>query len=64
MATLPVPGEEPRDFWVHLWQADDDPILPPANLRHQLLRAADGIALADQLLSVVAEMSSDQMGGH
>ncbi|MEV7491755.1 hypothetical protein ACFYT5_23880 [Streptomyces anulatus] len=62
MATLPVPSEEPQDFWFQLWQAADDPILLPANLRHQLLRAVDGdgAALADQLLSVVAEMSSDQ----
>ncbi|MFD8714391.1 hypothetical protein ACFV07_28555 [Streptomyces anulatus] len=64
MATLPVPSEEPQDFWFQLWQAADDPILVPANLRHQLLRAVDGdgAALADQLLSVVAEMSSDQCG--
>lgn len=26
MATLPVPGEEPQDFWFRLWQADDAPI--------------------------------------
>ncbi|MDQ0693597.1 MULTISPECIES: hypothetical protein [Streptomyces] len=62
MAALPVPSEEPQDCWFQLWQAADDPILLPANLRHQLLRAVDGdgAALADQLLSVVAEMSSDQ----
>ncbi|MFI7086668.1 hypothetical protein ACIBUR_24105 [Streptomyces anulatus] len=59
----------PQEFWFQLWQADGYPFLLPANhLRHQLLRAVDGdgIALADQLLSVVAEMRSgrDQMGGH
>ncbi|MFH9371162.1 hypothetical protein ACH4K8_36490 [Streptomyces anulatus] len=62
MAALPVPSDGPRDFWFQLWQAADDPVLLPANLRHQLLRAVDGdgAALADQLLSVVAGMSSDQ----
>ncbi|MFD7673776.1 hypothetical protein [Streptomyces anulatus] len=62
MATLFVPSEEPQDFWFQLWQAADDPILLPANLRHQMLRAVDGdgTALADQLLGAVAGMSSDQ----
>ncbi|MFI5744156.1 hypothetical protein ACIA9I_38085 [Streptomyces anulatus] len=40
------------------------PDLLPADLRHQLLRAVDGIDLADQLLSAAAEMSSDRTGGH
>ncbi|MEV3893706.1 hypothetical protein [Streptomyces anulatus] len=40
------------------------PDLLPADLRHRLLRAVDGTALADQLLSVAAEMSSDRTGGH
>ncbi|MFF9593835.1 hypothetical protein ACF1FX_32405 [Streptomyces sp. NPDC014646] len=62
MASLPVPSDEPRDFWFELWQAADDPVLLPGNLRHQLLRAVDGdgTGLADQLLSAVAEMSSEQ----
>ncbi|MFC8707169.1 hypothetical protein [Streptomyces anulatus] len=62
MATLPVPSEEPQDHWFQLWQAADDPVLLPANLRHQMLRAVDGdgTALADQLLGAVAGMSSDQ----
>ncbi|MFG2615815.1 hypothetical protein [Streptomyces anulatus] len=62
MATLPVPSGEPKDFWFQLWQAADDPVLLPGNLSHQLLRAidGDGTALADQLLTAVAEMSSEQ----
>lgn len=62
MAGLPVPSEEPRDFWYELWQAADDPILLPGNLRSQLLRAVDGdgAALADQLLTAVSGMNSTQ----
>ncbi|MCX4648151.1 hypothetical protein [Streptomyces sp. NBC_01446] len=62
MASLPVPSDEPRDFWFELWQAADDPVLLPGNLRGQLLRAVDGdgTALADQLLHVIAEMSTEQ----
>ncbi|MEV5261415.1 hypothetical protein [Streptomyces anulatus] len=40
------------------------PDLLLADLRYQLLRAVDGIALVDQLLSVAAEMGSDRTGGH
>ncbi|GAA2330300.1 hypothetical protein Scani_34120 [Streptomyces caniferus] len=62
MASLPVPSDKPRDFWFELWQAADDPVLLPGNLRHQLLRAidGDGTALADQLLHMVAEMNTEQ----
>lgn len=62
MRSLPVPSEEPQDFWFRLWTAADDPVLLPGNLRHQLLRAVDGdgAALADQLLHVIAEMNGEQ----
>jgi hypothetical protein len=62
MASLPLPSDESRDFWFQLWQAADDPVAMPANLRGQLLRAmdGDGAGLADQLLTLVAEMSTEQ----
>ncbi|MGF1344252.1 hypothetical protein ACQSMD_29745 [Streptomyces flavovirens] len=40
--SLPVPSEEPQEFWFKLWTEADDPVLLPGNLRHQLLRAVDG----------------------
>ncbi|MEU9677858.1 hypothetical protein AB0D92_30655 [Streptomyces parvus] len=62
MRSLPVPSEEPRDFWFRLWTAADDPVLLPGNLRSQLLRAVDGdgAGLADQLLHAIAEMDDKQ----
>ncbi|WP_405392431.1 hypothetical protein OG596_34245 [Streptomyces sp. NBC_01102] len=62
MRSLPVPSEEPQDFWFKLWTAADDPVLLPGNLRHQLLRAVDGdgAALADQLLHAIAEMDGER----
>ncbi|MDQ8707573.1 hypothetical protein RCO28_34645 [Streptomyces sp. LHD-70] len=62
MSSLPVPSDEPRDFWFELWQVADNPILLPGNLRGQLLRAVegDGVALADQLLTVVSGMNTEQ----
>ncbi|MER6522570.1 hypothetical protein ABT246_37785 [Streptomyces sp. NPDC001553] len=59
---LPVPKDEPNDFWFQLWQASGSPIFMPANISSQVLRAlrGDGIALAYQLLSVFEEMNQEQ----
>jgi len=62
MAGLPIPNDEPRDFWFRLWKASGTAIFMPANINHQVLRAlrGDGAGLADQLLTAVSEMNSGQ----
>lgn len=59
---LPIPSDEPRDFWFKLWQASGNPIFLPGNIRHQVLRSlqGDGKALADQLITALSEMSGPQ----
>lgn len=62
MAALPVPTEEPRDFWLQLWRASGTPVFMPVNIKHQVLRAleGDGAGLADQLMTAIADMDADQ----
>ncbi|MGW1870914.1 hypothetical protein ACWCPS_35915 [Streptomyces mauvecolor] len=62
MGGLPLPSDEPQDFWFRLWQASGTPILMPGNIRHRVLSAlqGDGKALADQLTTAMAEMSAQQ----
>ncbi|MGP3691069.1 hypothetical protein ACTVZO_41455 [Streptomyces sp. IBSNAI002] len=59
---LPLPSDEPHDFWFKLWQASGNPIFLPGNIRHQVLRSlqGDGKALADQLITALSEMSAPQ----
>ncbi|AJC62057.1 hypothetical protein [Streptomyces sp. 769] len=62
LAGLPVPSDEPRDFWFRLWQASGSPIFMPPNINFQVLAAlrGSGVALADQLLTAVSEMNDQQ----
>ncbi|MGO4459354.1 hypothetical protein AB4039_18960 [Streptomyces sp. M-16] len=62
MGSLPVPSDEPRDFWFRLWQASGSAIFMPANIQGQVLRAlrGDGLGLAFQLLNALTEMDRDQ----
>ncbi|WP_326793437.1 hypothetical protein OHA79_44700 (plasmid) [Streptomyces sp. NBC_00841] len=62
LAALPVPSDEPHDFWFQLWQASGTPVLMPVNIKHQVLRAldGDGAGLADQLMTAVADMDPKQ----
>ncbi|MFI1454003.1 hypothetical protein [Streptomyces roseus] len=62
MGGLPVPSEDPKDFWFRLWQASGSAIFMPPNITSQVLRAlnGDGTGLAYQLLSALEEMDQEQ----
>ncbi|WP_351233826.1 hypothetical protein [Streptomyces sp. NPDC002133] len=62
VAGLPIPSDEPKDFWFQLWQASGTPVLMPTNVKGQILRAldGDGAGLADQLLTAMTDMNSEE----
>ncbi|MFJ3205869.1 hypothetical protein [Streptomyces sp. NPDC086989] len=62
MGSLPVPSDEPHDFWFELWQSSGSAYWMPGNVRHHVLRAlrGDGAGLAHHLISALAEMDSER----
>ncbi|MER6522566.1 hypothetical protein ABT246_37765 [Streptomyces sp. NPDC001553] len=62
VGSLPVPSDEPKDFWFRLFQASGSAIFLPANIKGQVLRAlgGDGLGLALQMLNALTDMDRGQ----